>query len=138
MIDHGAPRLRMLGAVLLVVGGAIHTWLAFDGYGTADLETVFLLNGAGSALVAAALASTRGPIAPLAGAGISAISLLAFALSRIGDGVVGFRATGLEPAPEALLTLVVEAAALVVIGAVVVAERRRLAADVRAALPGVR
>lgn len=138
MIAHRNPQMRVLGAVLLIAGGAIHTWLAFDGYGTSDLETVFLLNGAGSALAAAALALTRGPIAALVGAGISAVSLLAFAMSRIGDGVMGFRATGLEPAPEALLTLVVEAAALLVIGAVIVNERARLTADVRAALPGDR
>lgn len=138
MIDHGVFRLRIVGAVLLIAGGAVHTWLAFDGYGTKDLQTVFFLNGAGSAVVAAALASTRGPLAPLAGAGISAISLLAFGMSRIGDGVVGFRATGLEPVPEALLTLAVEAAALLVIGTVIVTDRDRLTADVRAALRGDR
>lgn len=134
----GAHHLRLIGAVLLIAGGAVHTWLAIDGYGTADLQSMFFLNGAGSAVVAAGIVLWRGPIAPLAGLGISAVSLLSFAASRTGDGVVGFRGTGLEPAPESLLTLVLEAAALVVVGLVVVNERQRLVDRVVAALPGGR
>lgn len=107
--------LRLLAATLLLVGGAIHTWLAFDGYGTGDLEQLFFVNGAASAVVAGALALSRNPVPALAGAGIAAGSLGAFVLSRIGSGVVGFRGTGLDPFPEVPLTLVVEAAALVVI-----------------------
>lgn len=133
--DQPHRELRLLGAVFLLIGGAIHTWLAFDQYGTADLEKVFFLNGAGSAVVAAAIVLGRGPLAPLVGVGVSAVSLLAFALSRVGDGVVGFRATGLDPVPEAPLTLLVEGAALVTLGLVVFAMRRRLVDAVRDALP---
>lgn len=128
--------LRLIGAALLIAGGSIHTWLAFDHYGTADLENVFFVNGAVSAVVAATIVLTRGPIAPLFGVGISAVSLFAFALSRVGEGVVGFRATGLDPTPEAPLTLLVEIAALLVLGAVVVAERDQLIDSVEDALPG--
>lgn len=40
-----APRtLRLLGAALLLAGGAIHVVLAFDGYGTSTIEDLFLLN----------------------------------------------------------------------------------------------
>lgn len=129
------PDLRLLGAALLLVGGAIHTWLAFDGYGTADLEKVFLLNGAGSAVVAAAIVLSRGPLAPLFGIGISAVSLLAFGLSRVGDGVIGFRATGLDPAPEAALTILAEIAALVVLGLVTASHREEIVGTVKDALP---
>lgn len=135
MSDAPHNLLRLVGAALLLFGGAIHTWLAFDSYGTADLEKLFLLNGIGSAVIAAAIVVTRGPVAPLVGVGISGASLLAFALSRVGDGVVGFRATGLEPMPEAPLTLVVEGAALVVLGVVVIAGRRLLVDTVSDALP---
>lgn len=111
--------LRLLAATLLFVGGAIHTWLAFDGYGTGDLEQLFFVNGAASAVVAGALAVSRNPLPSLAGAGIAAGSLGAFVLSRTGSGVVGFRGTGLDPFPEVPLTLVVEAAALLVIALLV-------------------
>ncbi|MGI8792634.1 MAG: hypothetical protein ACR2H3_05570 [Acidimicrobiales bacterium] len=138
MPDDRVPVLRLLGATLLIVGGAIHTWLAFAQYGTADLETVFFLNGAASAVVATTIVLGRGLIGPVAGIGISMASLFAFLMSRVGSGVVGFRATGLDPAPESLLTLVVEGAALVVLGLVVMADRQRLVSVVKSALPGDR
>lgn len=136
MDDRRTSVLLTVGAALVLVGGAIHTWLAFEDYGTADLEKVFFLNGAGSALVAAVIVLTRHPLAALFGVGISAVSLLAFGLSRVGDGVLGFRATGLDPAPEGLLTILVEAGALVVLGLVVIAHRKHLVDPVREALPG--
>lgn len=116
--DRRVADLRVLGAVLLLAGGAIHTWLAFDGYGTAVLETAFFLNGVASAVAAAVVVLLAGRLGPLAGLGVSAGSLAAFVLSRVGPGVLGFRATGLDPAPEALATLVVEAAALAVLAIV--------------------
>lgn len=136
MSDRRSGNLRLVGAGLLIVGGAIHTWLAFDRYGTADLESVFFVNGAASALVAAAIVLSRGVIAPVAGVGLSAVSLVAFLLSRIGDGVLGFRATGLDPVPEAPLTLLVEGAALVVLGFVSIARRKEFVDGVSDALPG--
>lgn len=121
--DRRVGDLRVLAAVLLLAGGAIHIWLAFDGYGTAALESAFFLNGVASAVAAAAIVLLPGPVGPLAGVGVSAGSLIAFALSRIGNGVLGFRGTGLDPAPEALATLVVEAAAVAVLAMVLFTER---------------
>ncbi len=118
--------LHLLGAGLLLVGGAIHVALAFDGYGTSELEQLFFLNGAVSAIVAAAVVLVRNPVPTLAGVGVATVSLLAFALSSVGGGVVGFRGTGLDPVPEVPATLVVELAAVVVLGTVAYRDRRRV------------
>jgi hypothetical protein len=64
-----------------------------------------------------------GPVPAAAGAGVAGASLLALALSRVGDGVVGFRGTGLDPMPEVPITIVVEVLAALLLGAVAVLER---------------
>ena len=134
--DNGRP-LALFGAIAVLAGGVLHTRLAFDGYGTDDLITTFFVNGIASAAIAAWIAYDRRPLAPIAGLGISVMSLLAFGLSRVGDGVVGFRGTGLDPSPDALLTLVVEALAVVLLGIHLVARRRELTALVQQLpLPG--
>lgn len=125
--------LRLIGAALVLVGGAIHVKLAFDHYGTATLEDLFFANAAVSAVVAAAIVGTRGVLAPLAGVAVAASSLVAFGLSRVGEGIAGFRATGLEPAPEGLLTLVVEVLAVAVLGLVVASHLGSSEAENRAA-----
>ena len=60
----------------------------------------------------------------MAGIGVAAGSLVALALSRTGDGLLGFQGNGLDPAPDALLTIVFEGVALVLL-AWVLLERRR-------------
>ena len=47
-------------------------------------------------------------LGPLAGFGLSAASLVAFSLSRSGDGILDFREVGLVPRPYSLLTVAVE------------------------------
>jgi hypothetical protein len=116
---------RLLGAAALLAAGAIHVLLALDGYGTATLEDLFLVNGAVTALATAAVVLTRGLVAPLAGVAVAVGSLVALALSRVGDGVVGFRGTGLEPSPEVPLTIATEVIAAVALG--VLAWRQRAA-----------
>lgn len=123
--------MRALGAVLLLAGGLLHVRLAFDAYGTPDLITVFFLNGIGSAVVAAWIAYDRRPLPAVAGIGLSVVSLAAFGLSRVGDGVLGFRATGLDPSPDAALTLAAEVAATLVLSAVLVASRAEVGSLVR-------
>ena len=117
---------RHLGAIAVLAGGLLHVRLAFDAYGTGDLITLFFLNGIGSAVVAALLVYDRGPLSLFAGLGVSTVSLAAFGLSRVGDGVVGFRGVGLEPSPDAGLTVGVEALAVVLLLAAAFAERREL------------
>ncbi|MBA2282042.1 MAG: hypothetical protein H0W25_12550, partial [Acidimicrobiia bacterium] len=43
--------------------------------------------------------------------------------SRVGDGVLGFRETGLNPGPDAALTIAAELGAVVVLAVGVVAAR---------------
>ncbi len=107
--------IRLLSALAILIGGALHVRLAYDAYGTSDLITLFFLNGIGSACVAAWILYDRQPFSILAGLGVSAVSLVAFALSRMGDGVVGFRGVGLDPSPDAALVLGVEAVAMILL-----------------------
>lgn len=122
---------RLVGAAAVIAGGALHLRLALDDYGNDDLITLFFLNAIGSALVAAWLAYDRRPLPLLAGLGLSVMSLLAFAMSRVGDGVVGFRGVGLEPAPDAVLTVGVEAIAVVVLAVAAVGARDELIRTLR-------
>ncbi len=123
--------VRIAASAALLIGGALHARLAFDGYGTTDLITLFFLNAVGSALVAAWIAYDRTPFSLMAGVGVSAVSLLAFGLSRAGDGVVGFRGVGLEPSPDVLLTLVAEGLAVLLLAFAVLRERHELVAVVQ-------
>ena len=106
------PNLRLLLAVLVLLGGAVHLKLSIDDYGTADIIKLFAVNAIASALVAAYLALREDAVGLLAAAGISAGTLVAFALSRVGDGILDFREQGLNPSPDAVATVVLELAAL--------------------------
>ena len=125
------PWVRTIGALAILAGGALHVRLAFDEYGTDDLITLFFLNGIGSALIAAWVVYDRRPFALLAGLGLSTVSLAALGLSRVGDGVVGFRGVGLDPAPDVALTVVAEATAIVLLLAGLFGARRELVAIYR-------
>lgn len=107
--------LRLAGALLVLVGGALHLRLSLDDYGTAAIIRTFALNAVASGLIAGYLALRHDPLGALGGIAVSAGTLLAFALSRTGDGVLGLRETGLNPGPDALLTVLVEVAAMVVL-----------------------
>lgn len=133
MTAPGARMLRLAGAALLLGGGAIHVLLALDGYGTATLQDMFFLNAVGSAVIALLLLAVPGPLPALGGMGVAAASLLALALSRVGDGVVGFRGTGFDPSPEVPLTIAFEVAALAVLAVVALREREPLVDLVRSA-----
>jgi hypothetical protein len=122
--DDRVQALQLLGAAFLLTGGAVHLQLSFDDYGSRDIDRTFAINALVSALVAGYLALRRDPVGPLAGIAVSAGTLVAFALSRTGDGILDFRATGLEPSPQAVIALVAEAAAIVVlVGALLLARR---------------
>ncbi|NND75671.1 MAG: hypothetical protein HKN44_11760 [Ilumatobacter sp.] len=118
--------LRIVAAVAALVAGYAHLKLYNDGYKDipiANIGTQFLLNALGAVVIAAGLVA---PLvvrtlpswvrwsAPVAGIGWSAMSLLAFWLSRTSRGWMGFRdGPGLNPAPEAALSVFPEIAVLV-------------------------
>lgn len=130
---------RLLASGLLLLGGALHSSLAFDGYGPPELVEMFFLNGIASALIAIGIAFGTGWFTPIAGIGVGTMSLLAFALSRVGDGVLGFRGRGFDPAPEALLTVAFELSAVLLLSLVVLDRRAEIVRTLRiAAARGVR
>ena len=116
--------LRLAGAVLVLAGGAIHLHLNLADYGNDDILKAFALNAAASALVAAYLVLRDDRVGPIAGLALSVGSLVAFTMSRRGDGLLDFREVGWNPSPEAALTVAVEVAAVVVLAAVLFAESR--------------
>jgi len=123
--------LRLLGALLMLAGGAVHLKLQLDDYGPLDIRRSFGLNAAVSAVVAAYLVLRDDVVGPLAGIAVSIGTLLAFGLSRAGDGILEFREVGLNPSPDALVTVVVEVAAVVVLAIVAAPEVRALATSSR-------
>jgi hypothetical protein len=115
---------RWLAAALILGGGAIHLKLYFDGYRdfpNANLGRSFLLNAIASLVVAVLLVVWRSPLSLVAGLVLVNATLLAFALSRTSNGIFEFTETGFNPSPEAVLSLVFEiGAAVVLIGLLVV------------------
>ena len=118
---------RWVAAVLVLAVGAIHLKLYF-GNNYRDIDKVgpsFLLNAVASLVVAILLVAWRHWVPVVLGLLLVDATLLGFGLSRTSNGIFDFTETGWNPTPWAVLSLVVEiAAALVLIGV--------LAADWRA------
>jgi hypothetical protein len=109
---------RVVAALLVLAGGIIHLKLYFDGYRdvpNANLGRSFLLNFAASAVVAILLVVWRSPLALVAGLVLVDATLIGFGLSRTSQGIFGFTESGFQPSPEAVLSLVVEIAAAVIL-----------------------
>ncbi len=107
--------LRLAGAVLVLIGGAVHLKLNLDDYGTEDIVRTFAINAAVSALVAGYLVLRDDILGPLAGIAVSVGTLIAFGLSRQGEGILDFREVGFNPSPEAALTVAAEVLAVIVL-----------------------
>ncbi len=116
--------LRLVGAVLVLIGGAVHLKLNLDDYGTEDIARTFAINAGASALVAAYLVLRDDILGPLAGIAISVGTLIAFGLSRQGDGILDFREVGFNPSPDAAITVVVEVLALIVLALAAIQTQR--------------
>lgn len=113
----GRP-LRIVSAIALLVGGLVHLQLYFEGYRSIDkIGPSFLLNAIASGVIAAALVAREDWLVRLSGIGLAVGTIVAFIISRQGDGLFDFREVGLEPSPQALITLVVEIAALLLLAA---------------------
>jgi hypothetical protein len=116
-----ARTLRLAGALALLASGAIHLWLYYDDYGTDDLGNAFLANAALSAVIAAYIVLRPDHLGLLAGIALSVGTLVASFLSRRGDGILDVRETGLNPSPEALLSIILEVAAIILLAGCLVA-----------------
>ncbi len=77
--------------------------------------TAFLVNAALSAVIAAYIVLRPDRLGLLAGIAFSAGTLVASFLSRRGDGILDVRETGLNPSPEALLSIILEVAAIILL-----------------------
>lgn len=115
-----ATLIRFDAATALLIGGLVHLQLYFDGYRDlpdANLGRSFIANGVASVLIAAALLVRRDALIRLAGIGVALGTLAAFAKSRMGDGIFGLREDGLNPSPQAIIALIAEIAAVVILAA---------------------
>jgi plastocyanin len=121
-----AVTLRYLAAVLLLVAGLVHLKLYFDGYRDFPDENLgrsFLLSTVAFVVVAIAVAVRRDVWVRIAGIVVSAATLVAFAISRTDRGIFGLTEDGLEPSPEALIALLVEVGAIVILAVLLVTDR---------------
>ena len=116
--------LRIAISASVAVSGVVHAYLYIHGY--RDIPTVgpaFLWQGSVFCALAV-LILVGGPAwLRLAAAAGAAGSLVAFALSRT-VGLFGFTETGWQPAPYALLSVVVEVLTVVLVAATLRPRRR--------------
>jgi plastocyanin len=113
--------LRIGGALALLVSGLVHIDLYFGGYRSAGSVPTFgrtiLLIGIAAGVVAAAVAARREWFVRAAGIALPAAILAAFAYTHSGRTMFGFSGSGLDPSPQAVIALVVEIAAIVLLAA---------------------
>ena len=108
-----ATGVRGLIAVATAVTGFVHANLYVDG-GYRAIHVVgpsFLLLSSGAFAVAALLLISGSPVLRLGAAAVAAGALGGFVMSRTA-GVFGFTERGLQPAPQALVSLISELSAL--------------------------
>ena len=105
--------VRVLTAVATAVTGYVHADLYLNG-GYRAIPTIgpsFLVLSSGAFAVAALLLIGASPVLRLGATAVAAGALGGFVLSRT-VGVFGFTERGLQPAPQALISLVFELGAL--------------------------
>ncbi len=121
--------LRLPAAACLAVAGYLHADLYVHGYQAIPvIGPAFLVQASGSFAVAVLLVVSNSPVLRVLAAGLVAGALGGFVLSRT-VGLYGFVEHGLQPAPQALLSLVVEIAVLLLLA---VPLARRIPLGVRA------
>ncbi len=108
-----ATGIRVLIAVATAVTGFVHANLYVDG-GYRAIHVVgpsFLLLSSGACAVAALLLISGSPVLRLGAAAVADGALGGFVMSRT-VGVFGFTERGLQPAPQAVISLISELSAL--------------------------
>lgn len=110
------PTLRAATAVTLAASGYIHAQLYTDGYRFIHIiGPLFLLQASASFAFAALLLIGTPPLMlRIAGAGVALGALGGFTASRT-IGVFGFTERGLQPAPQAVLSLLAETGTLLLL-----------------------
>ena len=112
-----APLARVGAAVCLAVSGVLHAQLYLHGYRTIPgIGPAFLLQASGALAVALLLLISPAAVLRLGAAALAAGALVGFIASRT-IGVLGFVEYGLQPAPQALISLLVETTALALLAA---------------------
>ena len=103
---------RVAAAASLAASGVLHAQLYLHGYRTIPgIGPAFLLQASGSLAVALLLLISSATVLRLAAAALAAGALVGFIASRT-IGVFGFVEYGLQPAPQALISLLIETTAL--------------------------
>ncbi len=103
---------RVAAAGCLATSGVIHAQLYLHGYRTIPgVGPAFLLQASGALAVALLLLLTATVVPRLIAAGLALGALGGFAASRT-IGIFGFIEYGLQPAPQALISVLVEIATL--------------------------
>ncbi|MGW7424573.1 hypothetical protein ACWGJB_31850 [Streptomyces sp. NPDC054813] len=123
------PALRVATAGTLAASGYIHARLYADGYHFIHIVgPLFLVQASVSFAVAALLLIGMPPLLSVAAGGVALGALGGFAASRT-VGVFGFTEHGLQPAPQALLSLLAETGTLLLLAVrqASVTRRRRAA-----------
>ncbi|MCZ0984563.1 hypothetical protein [Streptomyces diastatochromogenes] len=110
------PTLRVATAATLAASGYIHAQLYVDGYRFIHIiGPLFLLQASASfALAALLLIGTPPLLLRIAEAGVALGALGGFTASRT-IGVFGFTERGLQPAPQAVLSLLAETGTLLLL-----------------------
>ncbi|MBV9142001.1 MAG: hypothetical protein JO115_13975 [Pseudonocardiales bacterium] len=104
--------VRLAAAGCLATSGIIHLQLYLNGYrAIPGIGPAFLLQACGCLVVTLPLLLTSRVVLRLAAAALTAGALVGFILSRT-IGVLGFVEYGLQPAPQALISVLVEIATL--------------------------
>jgi hypothetical protein len=99
---------RVVAALCLAGTGWVHADLYLGGYRQiAYIGPMFLALAAGAFAVSVLLLVAGAPVPRLLAAGLSVGALIGFVLSRT-VGVFGFVERGLQPAPQAVLSLAFE------------------------------
>ena len=134
-----ARRFSLAAAAAIVIGGYVHFCLYRHGFrAIPKIGTAFLIQVLSSVVVAAALVIGREQVLHLgrrivrrtaavrmAGLMLSIGTLAAFGLTRTPAGLFNFMERGLQPAPQALIALVAESAAAVLLGVALMTDRLR-------------
>ena len=107
---------RFVAAALVLAGGIVHLKLWSGTY--QDIPSVgpsFMANFIASVVVAIALVLWRHWVVVVAALALVNGTLLGFALSRTDRGIFDFTERGFDPSPEAVLALVFEIGAAIVL-----------------------